>query len=280
MREKNQYVADTLYKYFYNEPAILPIRENEIRRPKAIVVNETDTDTERSGSWSITDTPDGFSGKSLRAQPNSGAEISYFAQVPYNAHYFVYAWVPFNSGGTADATFKAHGSTEEKQATFNHRILTNRGWKLIGSVYLERGFRKIASVSSDGITDNRPVFADAVMLVLDRKQSPDVDIPVLTTNLETEHESEIPAQTELMQNYPNPFNPTTTISFRLHTSQRVELAVYNLLGQQVSLLIGNEIKQAGSHSIQFNASNLASGVYVYQLKTENSVFTKTLTLIK
>jgi hypothetical protein len=68
----------------------------------------------------------------------------------------------------------------------------------------------------------------------------------------------------LNQNYPNPFNPTTTISYSVPKSQFVELRIYNLLGQVVTTLV-NEHQNPGNYKVNFNASNLASGMYVYSL---------------
>ena len=72
----------------------------------------------------------------------------------------------------------------------------------------------------------------------------------------------------LSQNYPNPFNPTTVIGWQLAVSGPVKLTVYNLVGQTVATLV-DEKQPAGSHSIEFNASALASGVYIYRLETES-----------
>ncbi len=84
---------------------------------------------------------------------------------------------------------------------------------------------------------------------------------------------------ELNQNYPNPFNPTTVINFTIPTESKVVLKVYNILGKEVATLV-NDVKQAGSYNITFNASKLASGVYFYQLKAGDFVSTKKLILMK
>jgi hypothetical protein len=69
----------------------------------------------------------------------------------------------------------------------------------------------------------------------------------------------------LAQNYPNPFNPATTIRYAVPAACEVHLAVYDLLGRQVGLLVGQRV-EAGVHSATFDAKHLASGVYVYQLR--------------
>lgn len=83
----------------------------------------------------------------------------------------------------------------------------------------------------------------------------------------------------LNQNYPNPFNPTTTISYTIPMMSNVSLKVFNILGKEVATLV-NETKNAGNYSINFNASGLSSGVYFYQLTTDNITSTKKFTLMK
>jgi Secretion system C-terminal sorting domain/FG-GAP-like repeat len=76
--------------------------------------------------------------------------------------------------------------------------------------------------------------------------------------------NDIPQKFELSQNYPNPFNPSTKINFNLPTESNVKIFIYNILGQKVKELI-NEQVSAGNHTINFNANNLASGIYIYQI---------------
>jgi len=82
------------------------------------------------------------------------------------------------------------------------------------------------------------------------------------------------------QNYPNPFNPTTTIRFGLQKQIAVNLIVYNILGQQVAVLLNHQVMGAGMHEVQFNASRLASGTYIYRLQAGNNVVNKKMVLLK
>ena len=84
---------------------------------------------------------------------------------------------------------------------------------------------------------------------------------------------------ELLQNYPNPFNPNTTIRFFNQNTGSVKLSVYNMKGELVQNLV-NKNMQAGNHSINFNASNLNSGVYYYTLQTAEKSITKKMIMIK
>ena len=89
----------------------------------------------------------------------------------------------------------------------------------------------------------------------------------------------VPGNYTLFQNYPNPFNQTTKIRFYLPKAAKVRLVIYNLAGQQVAVLI-NEQMQAGYQSINFDASGLASGVYIYALQIGSKQLTKKMTLLK
>ena len=83
----------------------------------------------------------------------------------------------------------------------------------------------------------------------------------------------------LAQNYPNPFNPTTTINYQIPKDGFVTLKIYDVLGREVASLV-NENKSTGRYNVNFNAGNLASGVYLYQLKVNDFVATKKLMLVK
>jgi len=88
-----------------------------------------------------------------------------------------------------------------------------------------------------------------------------------------------PAEYRLEQNYPNPFNPVTNITYQLPQKTNVTIKVFNVLGSEIATLV-NEEKDAGIHTLTFNAENLNSGVYIYHLKTDNYVNAKKMILLK
>ncbi len=90
---------------------------------------------------------------------------------------------------------------------------------------------------------------------------------------------EIPNYFSLAQNYPNPFNPTTSIKYSVPTAVNVSLKVYDLLGKEVATLV-NEMKQPGFHTADFNASNLASGIYFYRIDAGEFTSVKKMMLVK
>jgi hypothetical protein len=89
----------------------------------------------------------------------------------------------------------------------------------------------------------------------------------------------LPTEYSLSQNYPNPFNPSTTIRYGLPQKSTVTLTVYNTVGQQVHILV-NGTQDAGYHEAQFDASELASGLYFYRITAGNFVQTKKLLLVR
>lgn len=89
----------------------------------------------------------------------------------------------------------------------------------------------------------------------------------------------MPDEFNLSQNYPNPFNPSTKIKFALPISANVKLAVYNILGQEVEVLL-NGFRNAGTYELTWNASGLTSGVYIYKLEGDGIAISKKMTLLK
>ena len=119
-----------------------------------------------------------------------------------------------------------------------------------------------------------------------------VDIALRPTATQVvEQRCAVPAEFSLSQNYPNPFNPTTRIQYslpsigsglaqgRVGVGSHVRLTVYDVLGREVTTLV-DEVKDPGKYTVQWDASNVASGVYYYRLSTENFIQSRTLLLLK
>lgn len=90
---------------------------------------------------------------------------------------------------------------------------------------------------------------------------------------------DVPKDFVLHQNYPNPFNPSTTIKFAVPKTSLVNIKVYDLTGQEVSVLV-NEVKEAGTYEIKFDARSLASGIYLYRMTAENFSSVRKLNILK
>ncbi len=93
------------------------------------------------------------------------------------------------------------------------------------------------------------------------------------------HTPQAPETFALYPNYPNPFNPSTTITYSLDRKGEVSLKVFNLLGQEVATLV-NGTFGPGARAVQFNATNLSSGIYFYRLQANGQVLTRTMVLTK
>jgi hypothetical protein len=94
----------------------------------------------------------------------------------------------------------------------------------------------------------------------------------------------IPKEFSLSQNYPNPFNPSTRIVFGLPRSSHVMLKIYDVIGREVTTLVNGE-KQAGTYSVEWNGKNInglsvSSGIYLYMLRSGNTVISKKMLLVK
>lgn len=92
-------------------------------------------------------------------------------------------------------------------------------------------------------------------------------------------EDGLPLTYGLSQNFPNPFNPSTTISYQLPENTHVSIKVFDIMGREVATLV-NEFNIAGYHHVQFNASYLSSGFYIYKMNAGKNSSTRILNLIK
>ncbi|GMR25562.1 MAG: hypothetical protein BMS9Abin39_0870 [Ignavibacteria bacterium] len=156
--------------------------------------------------------------------------------------------------GSGQSVFAGTGAAGQNdgpviQATFsspNGIIATTTGDTLYISDFTPRSLRMITGVNSITAAD------DEKIVIFDFK---------------------------LHQNYPNPFNPTTSIQYTVSNAGFISLKIYDVLGKEVSSLV-NEYKSAGNYKINFDASSLASGVYLYKLKSGNFVDVKKMLLLK
>jgi bacillopeptidase F (M6 metalloprotease family) len=112
----------------------------------------------------------------------------------------------------------------------------------------------------------------------------DIGILIYTIPTSSQDDAETVTQFELEQNYPNPFNPSTKIKYSIPSNlnretSNVSLKVYDVLGNAVATLV-NEQKPAGTYEVEFDASNLSSGIYFYRLAAGSRIQTKKLILLK
>ena len=155
----------------------------------------------------------------------------------------------------------------------NNQSTNNETWQLIGFVEGNGTTTELHSYSfSDNISSINASLLSYRLKQIDFNGVFEYSDEILVDNL-------APADYVLEQNYPNPFNPSTTIKFGVPEKSNVVLTVYNSLGAEVATLV-NEVREAGSYEIQFNASNFSSGIYYYRIASGNFTEIKKMILLK
>jgi len=125
-----------------------------------------------------------------------------------------------------------------------------------------------------------PIHVDGTSMPYGGDPNPTFTGPCPTEGVEDHSHNTIPGSFKLYQNYPNPFNPSTQIQFDLAKNMNVTLSVFNVLGQEVATLLNDKPLTAGAQVIEFDATNLPSGVYVYQLKANGLSQSRKMILLK
>ncbi len=162
-------------------------------------------------------------------------------------------------------------ATELNNKGFEIERNTGNGWQNIGFV---AGKGTSNTVNNYSFTDNSTLYGKVTY----RLKQVDND-GKFTYSKEVEVDLGLPKSIELLANYPNPFNPTTTINFVIPQAGNVDVKVYNSLGAEVATLFNGKM-DAGMQQLQFDASNLTSGVYYYTVSTDFGVKTAKMMLMK
>lgn len=178
------------------------------------------------------------------------------------------------AGDARVGAFKMGVNGQDNEAGFgaDHNVRINDANKI---EVVFGGFVRADSVYDD-LYDEYILATESGPVVVRRGGSGDDGVVVSN---EEETPSSTPSEFALEQNYPNPFNPTTNINFSLPQATNVTLTVYNILGQQVTQLVNGRLS-AGQHTVQFDASNLASGMYLYRIEAGTFTQNKKMMLIK
>ena len=146
-----------------------------------------------------------------------------------------------------------------------------------------KSYEKIGFINGAGSTNNAQsyqFFDENVKTGTYFYRLRQIDYNGTSTTSDAQKVNVAPPQTyELSQNFPNPFNPTTEIIFRVKEENKVTIAVYDILGREVAMLV-NKNMEAGTHRITFDGRNLASGMYLYRMKSGDYSAVKKMALIK
>ncbi len=277
LRLNGNRLGDTLKATYYSRPALIPHRHGEIWRPKAVVVNEDDPGTKIIGNWEISTTVNGFKPKVLLKKDTSYARINYYFDVPFDAWFDVYAYLVTGPNATDKAPYTVYSDTDSSTILMNQKDFYNKGWQFLQSVYLSRGNKKVLKLDNRNVPVGQLLVADAAMIMINRKLSPDVKITAISSLQTTQEPS--PRDFKLDQNYPNPINGITRIRYTIAMPEWVSLKVYDLLGREVATLV-NDYHSPGNYELPFDSAGLASGIYFYRLSFGNYSFAKKMVITK
>ncbi len=219
-------------------------------------------ETANAGFWG--ETP------SMLNQKGPGDACAIFTpQLPTAGTYDVFGWWVAASNRCTDTPFIFHHKNGIDTVRIN-QVNNGSTWSLAGT-YEFSGDISAAVIISEAATGGTYIVADAIKFVTyDTTMSTDIDARNSVAQA---------ASFELLQNFPNPFNPKTIIRYKLSAPGKVNLHIFNTLGQKVTTLI-SERQLPGLHEIEWNAANFPTGVYHANLQTEFGTQTKKVILLK
>jgi len=200
--------------------------------------------------------------------------------VKFDNNYLLQAYI-FGDGNGNNARFAVHDNTDIEVSPWY--TVDWYGWKLVSWDMKNDG---TGSWIGDGNLSGALYFDSFQFTYNPGSENTGVyyldDLRVVKTSIVSDvksDDSEIPTEFVLNQNYPNPFNPSTVIKYSLPASGFVTLSVYDILGKQIAVLV-NEYQSAGTFSYTFDASQFASGMYIYKIQAGDKSQTHKMMLIK
>jgi len=275
-KKNNGEIGEFLKNEFYNEEAVVPLRNGEIRRPKASIIKGKDAINK--SEWNFSGKLNDFQKDSLfvRADFNSTNGIRYSSAVPVDGWYDVYYYNQQQSGLTISDSIlvKTIGILGDSLITIPFNT-TQYGWNYAASIPVSD---KTASISIFPKEDGKEMYAPSVMFILNRKKSPSVK--VLNTIVEEVRSNQRSKKIDL-KIYPNPFNPTTTVSYKATKTGMYKVMVFSVIGEKILETRNQFVQRNGEFEYQLNMSSQHSGVYLLQLMVDGNIIgTSKLTLIK
>lgn len=207
-------------------------------------------------NWNITNS-------NIAADAVWTVEIDNSNNIIYAGAHNTYLWPYYGGISYFNGTGNVFTTFLEDSSPISHKQVEDLALDTLGNIWI--------LTQTEGITVHNPNGVTGFECV-------DRTLQTGITGI-TQNTTPVVEDFSLRQNYPNPFNPSTTISFSLPQSSFITLKVYNLLGEEVAALMETE-HQAGNHSIDWNASGLPSGVYLYKLHAGSFTETKKMILMK
>ena len=205
----------------------------------------------------------------IQTTPN-GPTATFTFELTRNGFYDIYEILPTTVNSADNALYKIILNGVTVDSFYQNQNIGSGSWKHMGRYFLNAGVPVSIKIIDSGESSAGPVIrADAFKIAMYDE----------TSSVVEESELVLPDKITLYQNYPNPFNPATFIQYVIDKKQFVSLRVYDILGNEVALLV-NEEKPAGKHEAVFNINKASSGIYFYELKTGNYSETKKMIFLK
>lgn len=216
----------------------------------------------KNGNW-IKSTLFGYDGASYYTNNTSPSSIDYYIDVPEDGIYEVYAFNVVAVNRDDSASYKVIDKDGNvKLIQVNQTITDFRRWVKLGDYSLAQGRNKVVTLDNSGLSGTKLLSADAVMISLNRKLSPNVVSNIKNSENSTSKKKD---ESKLkIQNFPNPFNNTTRVSFFAENLNEITYRIYNTIGQQVYT---NKFQpnQLGNNSFDIEKFSVSGGVYFLEI---------------
>jgi hypothetical protein len=220
----------------------------------AMVDNEDSLNYAEKGAWAKS-VAQAWGASSRYAASGTGASASFTRTLKKSGTYEVFEIVPSTVNSIVNALYVISAGGDSLGAVIIDQNKESGSWVSLGRYTFPSNVQiKVQVIDNSPPVSNRVVRADAIKFQF-----------VPATSVADNSSSGLIKDFMLSQNYPNPFNPITTISYQLPVNSYATLMVFDILGREAATLV-NEQRPAGSYSLQWNASGIASGVYLVRME--------------
>jgi uncharacterized lipoprotein YddW (UPF0748 family) len=265
LRERNDFAADSLHKYVYEQPARLPGRDLDRARQPGTVVTPDSAGVTLSGTWTQDGRAFGFEGRTMEfAAPGTDSQARYSLTAPQSGGFDVYAYVPrFRSGSTTDAYYAVGVGSDTTVVRMDQRSSYNQGFVYLATVGASEGETVSVTIRPDQVTDGRATYADAVLMVR--------NFSAERRGLVTSERPRAEPATLSVRALPNPAR--TWATFELGAAgDATSVRLYDALGRQVAL----KTAPASVTRLDLPVADLAPGVYLWEARSGAKRATGTL----
>ncbi len=221
----------------------------------------------KKGNW-LQSSIYGFNGPSYYCTSSDSASLEYYPSIHKSGFYEVYVYNIISSNRTDSAKYTLIDSLgNEKNYFVSQSNINNKGWFKLDDIYLGKGKNLAVKLDNNNLQAGKLLSADAVMIILNRRLSPDTKITDINSRIESHNKMSYDFN---LKSYPNPFNNQFQITFTVDDMSRYSLNIFNILGQRVYHLNG-EPKHLGENQmhLNFDTTNLPTGVYFVNLSQGN-----------